>query len=456
MQLRKYSQFGTFLITLLAMAPLWATNGYFTHGIGTKNKAMAGAGIAIPEDPIAIANNPAAALKTTGKWNAGLAIFSPHRRYESTASQLNGQFGAFTIGPNKINSGNRFFYIPNFAASWKINDDSAFAFALYGRGGMNTTFKGGTATFDPDGPGPAGPMTLPGTFGGGNENIDLSQAFLDLTYAHSAGDNFTWGAALVLAYQSFGARGLGTFAPFTKTFAASGGTAFPAKLTNNHHDKSYGAGGRFGIQYDMSNQFSLAVAYQTKIYMSKLSDYADLFAQRGKFDIPANFKAGLTYRPNPGLALSFDVEHTWFSDVDSVGNRFSNLFSCATVGGTSLDTCLGGQQGTGFGWDDMTTYKVGVRWNASKDWTLRAGFSHGDQPIAKSEVLFNITAPGVINDHATFGFTRNMASGSELSAAFMWAFDNTVSGPNPFDPTQKIYLKMYEYEFEVNYTWPFK
>ena len=39
----------------------FATNGYFTHGTGTKNKAMAGSGIALPEDAIDVTNNPAVA-----------------------------------------------------------------------------------------------------------------------------------------------------------------------------------------------------------------------------------------------------------------------------------------------------------------------------------------------------------------------------------------------------------
>ncbi len=456
MQLRKLGQLTTALITILAIVPVWATNGYFTHGIGTKNKGMAGAGIAMPEDPIAITNNPAAALKTTGKWNAGLAVFSPIRKYETSDSLVNGNFGAFTIGPNRINSGNKSFFVPNAAASWKLSDVSAFAVAFYGRGGMNTTWRGGNATFDPDGPGPAGPMTFPGTFGAGDAAIDLSQAFLDLTYAHSAGDNFTWGAALVVVGQLFTARGVGSFAPFTHTFAASGGTAFPDSLTNNEHDFSYGAGGRFGIQFDMSEQVSLAVAYQTKIYMTKFDDYSDLFANDGEFDVPANFKAGLTFKPNTNLALSFDIEHTWYSDVAAVGHPMSLIFSCATVGGTSLDTCLGGSNSAGFGWDDMTTYKIGAQWTSGNDWTWRAGFSHGSQPIPSSEVMFNILAPGIIEDHVTAGFTRKLSNGNELSMAFMYALNNEVSGTSPFDPTQTISFNMDEYEVELSYTWLMK
>ncbi|MGB5486275.1 MAG: outer membrane protein transport protein, partial [Lysobacterales bacterium] len=189
MQLKQQTRLATAIITLLLTTPLWATNGYFTHGTGAKNKGMAGAGLAMPEDAISVANNPAAALSNTGKYDLGIAVFSPSRRYKTTDSIYNGQGGTFTIGPNDIDSDNKYFFIPSMAGSWAINDQSAWAASFYGKGGMNTTWNGGTATFDPDGPGPAPVMTLPGTYGGGivggkgAAGVDLSQAYLELTYA---------------------------------------------------------------------------------------------------------------------------------------------------------------------------------------------------------------------------------------------------------------------------------
>ncbi len=153
MQLKQQTRLATAIVTLLLTTPLWATNGYFMHGIGTKNKGMAGAGIAMPEDAISVANNPASALSNTGKYDLGLSVFSPSRHYKTTESQANGQCSpmgcAFTIGPNDLNSDNKYFYIPNMAGAWEINDESAWAMAFYGKGGMNTTWNGGTATFDP-------------------------------------------------------------------------------------------------------------------------------------------------------------------------------------------------------------------------------------------------------------------------------------------------------------------
>ncbi len=51
----------TAVVALSMAGNVFATNGYFTHGTGTKNKAMAGAGIAMPEDSIDVTNNPAVA-----------------------------------------------------------------------------------------------------------------------------------------------------------------------------------------------------------------------------------------------------------------------------------------------------------------------------------------------------------------------------------------------------------
>jgi long-chain fatty acid transport protein len=461
MQFNKRTQLTTAIVTLLFTAPVWATNGYFMHGTGTKNKSMAGSGLAMPEDAISVANNPAAALANTGKYDLAISVFSPNRNYQTSDSQANGNGGAFTIGPNDLKSNNEYYFIPNMAGSWKIDDESAWAAAFYGKGGMNTSWNGGTATFDPDGPGPAAVMTLPGTYGGGlfggsgAAGVDLSQAFLDLVYAHSAGEHFTWGVSLVAVAQLFAARGVGTFAAYTESFAASGGTAFPDSLSNNGHDQSYGVGGKAGIQWNMSDNVSFAASYETKIGMSKLDEYSDLFAGHGNFDIPADLKVGLTFRPNPGLALNFDIENIWYSDVVSVGNLFSKLFSCPTANplGTALENCLGGSNGAGFGWQDMTVYKIGAQWGSGDDWTWRAGYSHGDQPIPDSEVMFNILAPGVIEDHATFGFSRKLTAGDEFSVAFMWAFNKKVSGVSPLDPTQTVSFDMDEWEIEFSYGW---
>ena len=48
--------------------------------------------------------------------------------------------------------------------------------------------------------------------------------------------------------------------------------------------------------------------------------------------------------------------------------------------------CLGGSEGAGFGWDDMTIIKVGVAWEQSPGTTYRMGWNHGKSPIESEDV----------------------------------------------------------------------
>ncbi len=437
----------------LSVQPAWATNGYFTHGIGVKNKALAGAGTAMPTEAIGTASNPAAAIVVGEAFEAGFAIFSPRRSFKASQSQVNGNFGAFTLGAGQTNSDSEYFPIPYISKVWPRGDNTAFAVNFYGRGGMNTDYKGGTATLDPDGPGPAPVTTLPGTFGAGTTGVNLSQAFIDLTYAMKTG-NWNLGFSTVLAMQIFKAKGLLNFAGFTKTFAESGGTVFPENLTNNSTDISFGYGFKFGAIYEATDKLNLGIAYQTRTWMQEFDDYSDLFAESGGFDIPASGRLSASYRITPSASIHFDYEYTWYSKVDSVANDIGNIFACPTAGagGTDLESCLGGKRGAGFKWDDVGVYKFGIEWAYSAETTFRAGYSFAEQPIAKDQILFNILAPAVVEEHITFGFTRKLANEREFSASLMIAPSRAVSGTNTFDPTQQLTIKMNQFELEFGYS----
>ncbi|MBE9537787.1 MAG: outer membrane protein transport protein [Proteobacteria bacterium] len=440
--------------TLMMSGTALATNGYLSHGLGTKNKGMAGAGTAAPSEAMSIVNNPAAGVMVGATYQAGLSIFSPRRSYESTDSLLNGQLGSFTIGPDSIDSDNEYFPIPYIAGIWALDDNSAFSAAFYGRGGMNTEYRGGTATFDPDGPGPGGTMTLPGPFGAGTLGVDLSQAFLDLSFSEKRG-SFNWGITGVLALQAFEVTGMANFAGFTETFAKSGGTEMPKYLSNNGHEYSYGLGVKVGAIWETTDSVNLGLSYQSKTYMTELDKYADLLADGGSFDIPASARAGISWQVSDRVSLHLDGEHIWYSDVDSIANPIDGIVNCPTAGFGGSDTsfCLGGSNGIGFGWDDMTIVKVGVEWQLQNAWTLRAGYSKGDQPIPDSQLLVNVLAPAVMEEHITFGITRASSNGNEFSVSFMYAPEKTVTGPSTFDPTQDITIEMEQLELEFAYSW---
>ena len=443
-----------------------ATNGYFTHGVGTQSKGMAGTGVGSNANmgSIMSVSNPALGVFADDRWEAGLSVFSPRRSYVASSSQLNGNLidlgggvflPSFTITEGEIDSSSEFFPIPYVAKSWSQGDDAKLTFAFYGRGGMNTDWDDANASAtsyfcggDPAQKQP--PATGPGPYCAGNAGVDLSQAFLALNYSAMRGERFSWGVGPVFAVQMFEAKGIGTFAPVAESFAWSQGTVFPPALTDNGHDVSIGWGVAGGIWVGATDNFSLGLSYQSKIIMDKFDDYADLFADRGEFDIPSSIKAGVSFIASDALRINVDMEHTAFSEIDAVGNPMSNLNLCPTLplGGTNLESCLGGINGAGFGWEDMTTYKLGIEWQQNERNTLRFGYSYGEQPIQSADVLFNILAPGVMEQHITLGWTRRRANGGALNFALMYAPEKSVTGPSMFDPTQTIELKMSQLEFE--------
>ena len=443
------------LISLFAPASGWATNGYFTHGVSTIDKGLAGAGVAYSQDTLAAGNNPAGMVWQGQRYDVGAAIFSPMRSYSSVGGPADfcaGPAGpcSFSVGDGEqsIDSENEAFLIPQFGYNWMLDEDRSIGLSVYGNGGMNTEYRGGSARFFVPAAlgGPDDFVTFPGTFGDGTAGVDLAQLFLSTTYAAKLSETASWGISGIVVYQRFEARGLGNFASFSSD---------PDNLSDNGHDTSSGIGLRLGFQTEISPGVRFGAAYQPEIEMSEFDDYSGLFARDGGFNIPSNFTLGIAMDIGKNGVLVVDLQQINYEDIDSVSNSITPLTdgSCMpgspATGGTG-DGCLGGDDGAGFGWEDMQVLKIGYQWQVGR-MTYRVGYSKGEQPIPADEVLFNILAPGVIEEHLTFGFTRQIDASSDFNFALMYAPSFSVDGENTFDPSQEIELEMDQYEVAFTY-----
>jgi long-chain fatty acid transport protein len=396
----------------------FATTGYFSHGYGTKSKALAGAGVALSQDAMAAATNPAGMVNVGDRLDVGLALFSPIREYTVT-----GAGGApFPLGEGTVESDNELFFIPHFGYNKMLDADSSIGVTVYGNGGMNTKY------LSEDTPGGMG------TFGAGTAGVDLSQLFVAGTYARKLTPAVSVGVSPILVYQRFKAYGVGSFAGFSSD---------SANLSDNGYDDSFGYGARLGVQGEVIPGLTLGASYQTKMEMEEFDKYKGLFAEQGDFDIPSTWTIGAAFKINPQNVVTFDIQEIKYTDVNSVSNPFlPNL----------MTSPLGSDNGAGFGWEDIMIYKLGYQFAMSPTMTWRVGYSQNDQPIPSSEVLFNILAPGVIEQHYTAGFTWNVNPKSELDVAVMYAPEETVSGANPLSGApQNIELAMKQWEIEVNW-----
>ena len=418
------------IVSLLTAMPATATNGYFMHGTGTKAKALAGAGVAFPQDALAPASNPAGLAFVGKRYDAGLAIFNPNREYTIDGAPT-GFPGTFGLIPGEVESDSNYFPVPNFGGSWEMANGAVFGVAVYGQGGMNTDWP--TQTFYDQSTSSTG--------------VNLSQLFILPTFAKAFGGKHAIGISPIVAYQQFEIEGVTSFGQFSGD---------PSKLSGNGVDDGTGFGFKVGYLGKFTDSFSFGLSYQSEVGMDEFSDYAGLFAEQGGFDIPSTWTAGFAIKAGENGVLLLDYQEIMYTDAASVSNPFANLFNLFGPVADPRPFLLGGDQGPGFGWQDMEIIKVGYQWETG-DWTWRLGGSTTDQPIPPSEVLFNILAPGVMEEHYTFGFTKAMASGNEFNFSLMHAPAVSVSGPNPLEApgAQTIELEMDQWDIEIGYSWGF-
>lgn len=414
--------------TVFILSPMvaQATNGYFAHGYGVRNKSMGGVGAALSQDAVAAAVNPAGMAFVDNRLDVELELFSPHREYTVSGTPTLAQ-GAFPLENGTRESGDDYFIVPTVGWNHRLDDTQTVGITLYGNGGMNTTYR----NFE----NPLCQGQGSGTFCAGKTGIDLMQAFIAPSYAKSFfNQKFSLGIAPIFAVQSFKAKGLNSFGGFSTD---------AGNLSNTGRDYSYGAGVRVGAQAEVLPHVKLGFSYKSRIFMSPFSYYKGLFAEQGDFDIPESFNGGIAWEIQDGLTAAFDVEQINYSSIASVGNSLLPNLQKAK---------LGSNNGAGFGWQDMTIYKFGVQWKQNQTWTWRGGFSYGEQPIPSSETLFNVLAPGVQQWHITAGLSHELTKQDELSLGLMYSPTQSVSGVNPLSPTQSIDLQMYQVSLQAGWS----
>lgn len=415
------------LVGVLAVAGLAmpgiasATNGYFSDGYGMTSKGMAGASTAMAKDTFGGANNPASMVWVGDRLDIGVDWFRPIRSAERSGSTTPG------IAVNgQVDSGSNDFAVPEFGYNMMMGNKMSLGVTVYGNGGMNTNYAGGQigaasmcAGFNP------GKSSYNMLCGDGSLGIDLMQLIIAPTFAYKVAENHSIGVSPLLGYQRFKAEGLQGFAGFT----TSGTTN---NLTNQGYDSSTGYGIRVGYMGKLSDMVSVGAAYASKMKMGEFDKYKELFAGQGGFDLPENWNLGVAIKPIPKTTVAIDYQRINYSGVNSVGNPSTNTGNAVAMTGFTVGS-LGPDNGRGFGYADVDVWKLGAEYAYSEKLTLRAGYSHTNNPIGSRDVTFNIIAPAVIQDHYTLGFTYGLDKGSEITMAYMHAKENSVTGSSLFN-----------------------
>lgn len=482
----------TMAVTAALAAPAaHATNGYFKIGYGSHNRGVAGAGVAYGQDSMAGVVNPATIIDVGNRADAGLELFNPNRDASLDATLMG---GAASGG----DSGATVFAIPHGGMVMQFSPTMAIGVTMAANGGMNTRYNdnhyfnafapalgaafvpafvaGYTGAAQPANAAAVGAVAAgfsPAVDGSLNSTlgVNLSQVIISPTISFKLSENHAVGASLQVAAQRFRAYGIGLFKGFSSN---------PSKVTNNGDDESYGAGVKIGWRGKITDTLTVGASAASKIYMQEFDSYAGLFAEQGDFDIPANYTVGIAFQPNDKLTIAFDVQRILYGDVNAIANpgptapEFLEAFAAVLTSQTSdggalfnggnafsVSNPLGTDNGWGFGWDDITVYKLGFNYDYNERWTLRAGVNYGENPIDEKENLFNILAPGVVKTHLTLGFSYRPTDNNEITVAYMHAFnvDQSYRYSTPFPgfgtPTYDTEIGMDQNALEFSYAWKF-
>lgn len=381
-----------------------------------KAKGMGGVGIALPQDAMAAATNPAGAVNVGNRVDFGVDMFMPDRTTTFTS----------TYGPTAgdYRSGQREFFVPEFGYNRMIGNDMAFAVVAYGNGGMNTNYGsalvGTTKTYS-----------------------NLEQLFIAPTIAKKVGIH-SFGASLNLIRQTFEAKGL-------ENFANAGQSSAPGSVSDQGQDISTGYGVKLGWTAEVSPTVTVGATYQSRSAMSKFDKYKGLFAGQGAFDIPETYGLGLAIKAAPKTTVAMDVSQINYSSIKAIAN--SGAFQPAASPPSAL---MGLDGGAGFGWKDVTIFKLGVSYEYSPDLTLRAGYNYGKMPLTSQNTYFNILAPATTEQHVTLGATWTLVNKSELTVSYMYAPGaniNGTGGNGMTTPGYPVNLSMSQSSLGVAYGW---
>lgn len=397
----------------------YAAEAYMQNGIGAREKALAGGGVANSTDATAASLNPAGLTNVGTQLTTSTSFFNLRGGFSSVGT------GGVTAD-GKHTSDKDWLVIPNFAANWRVNWGlvDAVALTVYGNGGVMSHY----------GNMPSATCTaltgMGGAYCAGPMGVAMNQTFISVAVAKQVAPGISVGVAPILARQTIKVDGLGSFA---------GASSDAANFSGRGTDEAWGGGARAGVEWKIAPGMKFGVAGNTRVYMQNFDKYSGLFAERGSLDAPASLQTGVSLDVRKDVTLMLDYKRIWFSSVRALGN------TSTTTGAVAF----GLDNGPGFGLRDLDIYKIAMEWRANNWLTLRGGYSYNTAPFASQDADLTSMHLGLVQHHLTAGLKVAVTERMDLELAAMYAPRATLTGAELMNPARIMTTEASQFEFTV-------
>ncbi len=394
----------------LAVAPprAAATDGHLLHGVGAVNSALGGIGVASNASLLgSFYVNPAGLASFDGtNMEMGFELLYAERSVGSSAGPMSGStMSAADWSP-----------IPAFGFSTRLANGMVIGLSGLGIGGFGVNYASD----------PTNPILAPRPNGFGQVYSNFQLLKISPALAWSVSPKLRVGVAANVNWQSLAIDPMPVAAPdFDPGIDGVPGTAddrafYPSATAA---DAVFGLGFQLGVQYDVSERFSVGAAYTSPGTFSdfeftsthanpNLPNFGTPRTFKFRMDVPAIYAVGVAFNPSAKLHVGADAKYITYSSTEGFEKK-----------GYNPDFSV-----QGFGWEDITVVSVGAQYKLGESFTVRGGYHYTGNPIPDEQSMFNIPAPAVVQQHITAGFGYTIAPGVELNMGAYKALENSITG----------------------------
>jgi long-chain fatty acid transport protein len=385
-----------------------AQSGHVLNGVGPIDQAMAGAGMAAPQEALVPVHwNPAAvAFSKESRLDLSIQFMQPTGSIESSVSQ--GGFGTAPSPPfppgtplppaamsGSTDSDAGPFPIPALGYV-RTMDDSKLAFGLGAMfvGGFGVDYDASPSPFNSDGSfnPDVNPVLTPqqaqGGFGFGAIKSEFALLQVNPTIAYRVSERVSIGFAPTINY---GMLEVSPFpaAPPDQTFLFPDGPRAGA----------VGFGFQVGIHAEGESGLSAGLSIKSPQWFQDFEFTAESIRPGTEFafnlDYPMIISGGVAYSGLENLLLAADVRYIDFSNTD--GFKDSGYGSDFAV--------------QGFGWESIIVAAFGLQYQMSDGYHVRAGYSYNENPLPDELAFFNTPANALIQHRVAGGLGARTAVG---------------------------------------------
>lgn len=390
---------------------------------GVKATGMAAACTSYPIDCFAGAYNPAGMALLCDRFDLGVNMthFTQSTTIVNYTHPLFGPQNGTRNGARTPNLyGGEFGINKNFCFNACDQDlQVSLGLIAYNRNFIKTTYSQ--------------PYTLFGTSNTGMEYLNETVAAI---IAARLWERHSFGIALNYQVQRLKVNGLENFETLLAGF-----TIDPTKTTNRGYNWSQGFGITLGYLCQVTDCLRVGLAWQPQQSMSRFKKYEGFVADKGKFNIPQRFQAGISYSLTPCLTVAADYEWVNWEKIPQLGNKtFPNFY-------THL---LGEKKGAGFGWTNQNYWRFGVDYAFNSCISVRAGFRHTNAPIRKEFTAVNLLTLDCVENVITCGATWKQSVCNEFSVFYAYGFENKINGKNSIPSTAPFFGNLIQQGSEIN------